>query len=311
MSRSTRPRRLRRCQLSVPGSSEKMMAKAAGMECDHVFLDLEDAVAPSAKAEARGLIVSALNTLDWKPKTLCVRINDVETEYCHDDIIEVVTGAGERLDTIMLTKAKSAHDVMFVHLLLDQLEQKLGLPNRIGIECLIEEVEGMMNVEEIAACSDRLECLIFGMGDYSASQAMNLRAVGDSDDGSGRRGYPPDIWHYPRYKLTIACRVNGIDPVDGPYANFRNPDAFRTECERGDTLGMVGKWAIHPSQVEIAQAVYSPTQEAVDAARKQQRAYEEALAQGLGAIQVDGVMVDAASVRILQNIIDKADLIGM
>ncbi len=137
----SRPKRLRRCQLSVPGSSEKMMTKAAGLELDHVFLDLEDAVAPNAKASSRGLIVDALNSLEWKPKTVCVRINDVETEYCHDDIIEVVTGAGARMDTIMLTKAKSAHDVMFVHLMLDQLEAKLGLTNRIGIECLIEEVD--------------------------------------------------------------------------------------------------------------------------------------------------------------------------
>lgn len=282
------------------------MAKASGLDLDHVFLDLEDAVAPSAKASSRGMIVKALNTLEWKPKTVCVRINDVETQYCFDDIIEVVTGAGNKIDTIMLTKAKSAHDVMFVHLLLDQLEQKLGLKNRIGIECLIEEVEGMMNVNEIAACSDRLECLIFGMGDYSASQGMNLRMIG-GDGGS----YPADLWHYPRYKLTIACRANGIDPVDGPYANFRNGDAFRTECERSNVLGMVGKWAIHPAQIEIAQEAFSPTQAAVDAARSQRKAYEEALEQGLGAINVEGVMVDAASVRILQNTIDKADLIGM
>ncbi len=303
---SSRPKRLRRCQLSVPGSSEKMMSKAAGLDLDHVFLDLEDAVAPNAKANARGMIVEALNNLDWQPKTLCVRINDVETPWCHDDIIEVVTGAGDRLDTIMLTKAKSVSDVMFVHLMLDQLEAKLGLDNRIGIECLIEEVEGMMSVEAIAACSDRLECLVFGMGDYSASQRMNLRSI-----GSEGRGYPPDVWHYPRYKMTIACHANRIDPVDGPYANFRNPDAYRTECERACTLGMVGKWAIHPSQIEISQDVFSPSQEAVDAARKQKAAYDKALEQGLGAIDVDGVMVDAASVRILQNTIDKADLIGM
>jgi len=302
----SRPKRLRRCQLSVPGSSEKMMTKASDLELDHVFLDLEDAVAPSAKASSRGMIVDALNNLQWKPKTVCVRINDVETQYCHDDIIEVVTGAGSKLDTIMLTKAKSASDVMFVHLLLDQLEEKLGLKNRIGIECLIEEVEGMINVEEIAACSDRLECLIFGMGDYSASQGMNLRSVG-GDSAS----YPPDLWHYPRYRLTIACRANGIDPVDGPYADFRNADAFRTECERSNVLGMVGKWAIHPAQIEIAQDVFSPSQKAVDAARKQKKAYAEALDQGLGAINVDGVMVDAASVRILQNVIDKAEMIGM
>ena len=189
---------------------------------------------------------------------------------------------------------------------MDQLEAKLGLKNRIGIECLIEEVEGMMNVDEIAACSDRLECLIFGMGDYSASQRMNLRGIGGDSPL-----YPPDVWHYPRYKMTIACRANGIDPVDGPFADFRNPDAFRIECERSNVLGMVGKWAIHPAQVELAQDVFSPSKKAVESAREQQAAYEEALKQGLGAINVDGVMVDAASVRILQNTIDKADMIGM
>lgn len=303
---STRPRRLRRCQLSVPGSSEKMLTKAAGLEVDHVFLDLEDAVAPDAKASARGMIVDALLNLEWKPKTLCFRVNDVTTPYCYEDVVEVVTGARERVDTVMLTKAKSAHDVMFIHLLLDQLEQKLGLTKRIGIECLIEEVEGMMNVNEIAACSDRLECLIFGMGDYSASQGMQLRNV-----GTGGEGYPPDLWHYPRYQMTIACRANGIDPVDGPFANFRSPDAYRTEAGRCRVLGMVGKWAIHPSQIEIAQEVFSPTPEAVAAARKQKAAYDEALAEGIGSINVEGVMVDAASVRILQNIIDQADLIGM
>ncbi|MDP6376390.1 MAG: CoA ester lyase [Pseudomonadales bacterium] len=302
---TTQPRRARRCQLSVPGSSEKMMTKAAGLEIDHVFLDLEDAVAPSAKAGARSMIVDAINNLEWTPSTVCVRINDVETEWCHDDIIEVVTGAGAKLDTIMLTKAKSAHDVMFLHLMLDQLEQKLGLTRRIGIECLIEEVEGMMNVEEIAACSDRLECLVFGMGDYSASQQMQITAVGASG------GYPPDLWHYPRYKMTIACHANGIDPVDGPYANFRNPDGYQKEAERSFVLGMVGKWAIHPNQVEQANAVFTPDPAAVEAARSQKAAYEEALRQGLGAINVDGVMVDAASIRIVQNLIDRADLIGL
>ena len=299
------PRRPRRCQLSVPGSSEKMMAKAAGLDLDHVFLDLEDAVAPNAKADARGLVVEAINGLEWQPRTVCVRINDVETEWCHDDIIEVVTGAGAKLDTLMLTKAKRAADVIFVHLMLDQLEQKLGLTRRIGIECLIEEVEGMMNVDEIAACSDRLECLVFGMGDYSASQQMQIATVG----GSG--SYPPDLWHYPRYQMTIACRANGIDPVDGPYANFRNPEAYRKEAERAHALGMAGKWAIHPSQIELANAVFTPSADDVASARAQKAAYDEALAKGIGSINVDGVMVDAASIRIVQNTIDRADLIGI
>lgn len=302
---SPQPRRPRRCQLSVPGSSEKMMAKAAGLDLDHVFLDLEDAVAPNAKADARGQVVEAINGLEWQPRTVCVRINDVETEWCHDDIIEVVTGAGAKLDTLMLTKAKRAADVIFVHLMLDQLEQKLGLTRRIGIECLIEEVEGMMNVDEIAACSDRLECLVFGMGDYSASQQMQIATVG----GSG--SYPPDLWHYPRYQMTIACRANGIDPVDGPYANFRNPEAYRKEAERAHALGMAGKWAIHPSQIELANEVFTPSAADVASARAQKAAYDEALAQGVGSINVDGVMVDAASIRIVQNTIDRADLIGI
>lgn len=281
------------------------MTKAAALDLDHVFLDLEDAVAPSAKPGARGMIVEAINNLDWKPRTLCVRINDVETQWCHDDIIEIVTGAGAKLDTIMLTKAKSVADVMFVHLMLDQLEQKLGLQRRIGIECLIEEVEGMLHVEDIAACSNRLECLIFGMGDYSASQQMQLGHIGESG------GYPADVWHYPRYKMTIACHVNGIDPVDGPYANFKNPEAYTREAERALVLGMVGKWAIHPSQIESANAVFTPNQDALANARKQKAAYDDALSQGLGAINVDGVMVDAASIRIVQNLMDRADLIGV
>jgi len=282
-----------------------MLEKAASLDLDHVFLDLEDAVAPSAKPGARGKIVDALHNYAWKPRTLCVRINDVETPWCHDDIIEVVTGAGTKLDTIMLTKAKRVEDVMFVHLLLDQLEKKLDLPKRIGIECLIEEVEGIMNVDAIAACSDRLECLIFGMGDYSASQQMQLGSVGETGP------YPGDVWHYPRYRMTVACRANGIDPVDGPYANFRNPEGYRREAERAHALGMIGKWAIHPSQVEIAQAVFSPSADAVAKARKQKLAYDEALRQGLGAINVDGVMVDAASIRIVQSTLDRADLYGL
>lgn len=292
---SKRVRRARRCQLSVPGSSEKMILKAAGLaEVDHVFLDLEDAVAPSAKPGARDTIADALNNLDWGKKVRCVRVNDCSTEWCHDDIIEVVTKAGRNLDTIMLTKAKSAADLSFVDTLLNQLEKKLGLvEGRIGIEVLIEEVEGMMNVEEIAKSTPRLECLIFGMGDYSASQGIDVRHIG------GDSSYPGDIWHYTRFKMTVAARANGLDPVDGPFANFRNPQAYRREAERAAILGMVGKWAIHPSQVEIAQAVFSPDPKEVERARKLAAAYAEAVARGEGAVQYEGVMIDAASVRIV------------
>ncbi|RAR54580.1 citrate lyase subunit beta/citryl-CoA lyase [Paraburkholderia unamae] len=298
-------KRLRRCQLSVPGSNERMMEKAAGIGVDYVFLDLEDAVAPSEKRSARQKIVTALNTLDWGRTVRCVRINDLTTEYAYEDIIEVVEGARERLDMIMLPKAMSAADVQFVDKLLTMMEKKLGLKKRIGIDVLIEEVEAMQNVEVIAASTPRLECLIFGMGDYSASQGVSMRDIG------GDGGYPGDIWHYQRHRLTIAARSNKIDAVDGPFADYRNPDAYREEARRAMILGMVGKWAIHPSQVSLAQEIFSPSKEDVERARAMIKAYDEALAQGVGAVQYEGKMIDIASVRIVRNLVERADLIGM
>lgn len=305
MTHHQRPKRARRCQLAVPGSSDKMMAKAAAIGVDHAFLDLEDAVAPSAKVPARLQIVAALNSLDWGRTVRCVRINDLDTHYAYEDIITVVEGAGRNLDTILVPKVKSACDVRFVDRLLSQIEAKLGLERRIGIEVLIEEAEAIMRVEEIAGASDRLEALVFGMGDYSASQGIDPRAI------AGDSGYPGDIWHYARYKMIVAARSFGLDAVDGPFVNFRDGEWFRTECKRALQLGAVGKWAIHPSQVEIAQEVFSPSQAEIDAAFKAVAAYAEAQKQGLGAIQVDGQMVDVATVRLVQRTIDRADLFGM
>jgi len=299
-----RPMRLRRSQLSVPGVSEKMIAKAAESAADHVFLDLEDAVAPSMKAVARKSIVEGLNGLDWGRRTRCVRINDVTTEWCFEDIVEVVEGAGANIDTIMLTKATRAADVQFVDLLLTQLEAKLKLARPIGLEVLIEEALGLQNVESIAVASPRLECLIFGMGDYSASQRMNL-------SGWGGDGYPGDVFHYPRFRIAMAARAAGLDPVDGPYANFRNEDGYRREARYAYMLGFVGKWAIHPSQITPALEIYSPKPEAVAKARELAAAYDQALAEGLGSVNVNGVMVDAASIRGVLNTVRTADLIGM
>jgi citrate lyase subunit beta/citryl-CoA lyase len=302
---SDRPKRARRCQLAVPGSSEKMMAKAAGLAVDHIFLDLEDAVAPAEKPSARGKVVEALNSLDFGGSVRCVRINDIETPWAYKDIIEVVTGAGENLDTIMIPKVKYAHDVKWVDILVNQIEQDIGLKRQIGIELLIEEVEGIQNVDEIAVSTPRLEAMVFGMGDYSASQGVSLRAaMGDS-------AYPGDIWHYQRQRLVVACRAAGIDAVDGPFANFRDPEGYQREAARAMVLGCVGKWAIHPDQVEIAQRVFSPEREDVDQARKIVQAYDAAVARGEGAAQVDGSMIDAATVRIVQNTLDKADLYGL
>lgn len=305
MTNPVRPKRLRRCQLSVPGSSEKMMAKAAGLGADYVFLDLEDAVAPDQKKAARGNIVKALNTLEFGRTVRCVRINDTTTRFCYGDIIEVVQGAGAELDMIMIPKVLDADDVLFVDKLVSQLEKDLGLSNRIGLECLIEEVEGMMNIERIAASTPRLEALIFGMGDYSASQGISVKAIG------GSSGYPGDIWHYQRHRLAIACKSFGLDPVDGPFADIQNPEGFREECRRAMTLGLVGKWAIHPSQVEIAQEVFSPSKTDVERARAMKAAFDEALAKGLGAVMYEGKMIDIASIRIINNTVDRAKLIGM
>ena len=279
---SERPKRARRCQLSVPGSSEKMMTKAAGLAVDHIFLDLEDAVAPAEKPSARGKIVEALNNLDFGNSVRCVRINDIETPWAYKDIIEVGTGAGENLDTIMIPKVKHAHEVKWVDILIHQIEQDIGLKQRIGIELLIEEVEGIQNVDEIATATPRLEAMVFGMGDYSASQGVDVKEAMSSGDSV----YPGDIWHYQRQRVVIACRAAGIDAVDGPFGNFRDPDSYEREATRAMVLGCVGKWAIHPAQVEIAQRVFSPTQEEVDRARKIVQAYDAAVARGEGAAQV-------------------------
>ena len=302
-----RPRRARRVQLSTPGSSEKMMAKAAASDADHVFLDLEDAVAPNQKVASRKKIIEALNTLDWGTKVRCVRINDLSTEYAYEDIIEVVEGAGHHLDTIMMTKVKSASDILFADRLLSMMEKKLKLGRRIGLEALIEEVEGMQNIDSIARSTDRLECLVFGMGDFSASMGISLDAViGSNSD------YPGDMWHYARFRLVMACRAAGLDPVDGPYADFRDEDGYREECRRAGTLGCVGKWAIHPSQIAIAREAFSPKAAKVAEARKLVQAYAAAEAEGSGAIKVDGVMVDIATIRLLRSgILSKAELYGM
>jgi citrate lyase subunit beta/citryl-CoA lyase len=282
-----------------------MMSKAAALDLDYVFFDLEDAVAPDHKKAARANIVKALNSLDFGRTTKCVRINDTATRFCYGDIIDVVQGAGRCLDLIMIPKVLDADDVLFVDKLLTQLELDLGLENHIGLECLIEEVEGMMNIERIAASTPRLEAMIFGMGDYSASQGVPVDAIGGSGD------YPGDIWHYQRHRLAIACKSFGLDPIDGPYGDINNPDGFREECKRSMTLGLVGKWAIHPSQIQIAQEVFSPTPAAVERARAMKAAFDDALSRGLGAVMFEGRMIDIASIRLVNNVVERANLIGM
>jgi citrate lyase subunit beta / citryl-CoA lyase len=298
--------RLRRCELSTPGSNEKMIEKALGTAADVVFLDLEDAVAPNQKVEARGKVIQALRSLNWGKKTRAMRMNNIETEYAYQDVIEVVEKAGDYIDLIIIPKVKSARDVFWVDTLLTQIETRLKMRKKIALEVLIEEVQALINVEEIAKSSSRLEAIIFGPGDFSASQGVRMTTIGGSVTT-----YPGDIWHYARSKIVVAARAAGIDAIDGPYADFRHPEGYREEAIRSVTMGFAGKWAIHPSQIEIANEIYSPTREEVDRARRLESAYAKAEDEGLGAITFEGVMIDAASVRIIRNVIEKADLIGM
>lgn len=296
-------KRLRRCQLSVPGSSEKMLAKAATMEVDYIFLDLEDAVAPNRKAEARRNVVEAVRSTRFRAPTIAVRINDLSSPWAYDDLTALVEGCGDALDVIVLPKAMGPHDIVFLDRLLGMLEARHGIGRRIGVEVLIEEIEALNSVEAIAAAAPRLEGLIFGMGDYAASQGMRVSGVGETDD------YPGDLFHYHRNRVAIAARASGLDAVDGPYADFRNPGKYREEARRAAILGFAGKWAIHPSQIELAEAVFSPAPATVAKARAMAEAYAAARERGEGAINFEGTMIDIASVRGVDEIVALADLI--
>jgi citrate lyase subunit beta/citryl-CoA lyase len=306
--------RLRRSELSTPGTSPKMMAKAAESAADLVFLDLEDAVAPAEKPGARKHVVDALTGLDWGTKTRACRINGTRTAWCHDDLIEVVTGAGSCLDVVIVPKVTAPRDVWFVDDLLTQLERKLGLAvGGIGLEVLIEETEALAGVEAIAASSPRLEALILGVGDLSASQGIRARHIGATGGGgvAALAPYPGDLWHYARNRMIVAARANGVDAVDGPYADFRDDTGYRQEAAWAATLGAVGKWCIHPNQIVAANEVFAPTRAEIDEARRVVAAVREAEEQGQGAARLGGVMVDAASARIFEGVLDRARLCGL
>lgn len=301
-----RPVRLRRSELSTPGSNPKMIARAAASTADLAFLDLEDAVAPSAKVAARANIIAGLNDLDWGSTIRAYRINGVHTPWCHGDLIEVVTGAGANIDVVIVPKVKSPRDVWFVDDLLTQLEIACGLDvGRIGLEVLIEETESLACVEDIAASSPRLEALILGLGDLSASQGVRAGHIGVGADDA-RLAYPGDMWHYARNRMIVAARANGIDAIDGPYANFANAEGYRREAAWVATLGGVGKWCIHPSQVAIANQVFAPTPEEITQATEIVAVVHEAEAKGLGSANYNGIMVDAATTRVFTTVLDRA-----
>jgi len=280
-----------------------MCEKAASRGADLVFLDLEDACAPSAKEGARSIAVRALTGLDWGRTLRAVRINGIDTPWCHDDLTEIVSGAREALDVVIVPKARSARDVWWVDVLLTQLEDKLGLSKRIALEVLIEEAEGLTNAAEIARSSDRLEAVIFGAGDLSAS----LRARVDGNfDPLGE--YPGDFWHFARVQVLAAARAAGIEAIDAPYPAYKDPEGYRRAALHASLLGFDGKWAIHPDQVAIANEVFSPTEQEVAEAEESMKIYRSSEAEGVGAIGRDGKLMDAAHVRLAANVLYKSSL---
>ena len=295
--------RARRSELATPASSEKMCAKAPTSGADLVFLDLEDACAPAVKESSRAIAVAALTELDWGRTVRAVRINGIDTPWCHGDVVEIVTGAREHLDVLIVPKARSARDVWWVDVLLTQLEAKLGLQKRIGLEVLIEEAEGLTNAAEIAKASDRLEAIIFGAGDLSAS--MRARVDGNFDPVGE---YPGDFWHFARVQVLAAARGAGIDAIDAPFPAYQDPEGYRRSATHASLLGYDGKWAIHPSQIPIANEVFAPTADEVAAAKEAIATYRASEAQGVGAIGENGKLVDAAHMRLAENVLHRAAL---
>ncbi|MDP9073070.1 MAG: CoA ester lyase, partial [Actinomycetota bacterium] len=293
---SERSRHLpRRSCLAVPASSEKMMAKAAGLPADMVFLDLEDAVAPLEKEAARAKAVGAIRTQDWGAKVLCVRINSWDTKWTAFDVIEVVGNAGERLDEVMLPKVQTAAEVVALDLLLRQVEIRAGLPvGHTGIEAQIETARGLINVEEICAASPRLETVILGPVDFSASIQMPALA-----GGLAIPEYPGDYFHYVFMKILMAGRVNGLQVIDGPYVKVRDPEGFREFTKRTQILGFDGKWALHPDQVAILNEMFPPSQQQFDRAWDILDAYREATeSERKGAVMFGDEMIDEASRKV-------------
>jgi len=298
--------RLQRSELAVPASRPEMFAKALKSDADYVFLDLEDAVAPSEKVAARGHAIQGLLDYDWRArgKTVSLRINGLDTHYMYRDVIDVVEAAGDRLDTILIPKVGVPADVYMVDALLTQIEDARGYERPIGIEVLIETALGMANVETIAQSSDRLEAMHFGVADYAASVRARTVSIGGLNPD-----YPGDQWHAAISRMVVACRAYGLRAIDGPFGDFKDPDGYKASCRRGAALGIEGKWAIHPDQIGLANEQFTPTTAEVERARRILTAVEDAAAHGHGAAQLDGKMIDAASARLAQNIVNTVDAI--
>lgn len=315
------PARPNRCQLFGPGSRPELFEKMAKSEADVINLDLEDSVAPDDKEKARRNVIEAINDIDWGRKTLSVRINGLDTPYWVRDVVDIMEQTNGRLDLIMIPKAGNAKDVYGVDAVVSAIEQGKGASKRIGFEVIIETAAGLVHVNEIAAASPRMQAMSIGPADYAAFMGMQTTAIGGTqanyymledkrEDGAERARHYADPWHYPVVAIVAACRTHGLLPVDGPFGDFSDPEGFRAQALRSATLGMVGKWAIHPSQVALCNEIFTPSEEAVKRARRVLEAMEEAKRKGAGAVALDGKLIDLASIRQAEVIVKQAEMIA-
>jgi citrate lyase subunit beta / citryl-CoA lyase len=295
--------RVSRSVLAVPASKWKMVERGPLSGADLFFLDLEDAVAPNEKANARKNVVRAVKELDWQGRPTLYRINSLDTPYFYRDVIEVVEEAGDRLDLILVPKAERPEDFAALDTLLTSVELNAGLEkNKVKLEAQIETALGLTNIDAIARATPRLEALHFGPGDYAASVRMPQTSIGTMDEWD--EAYPGHRFHYAMHRIVVAARANDLRAIDGPVADYRDEEGLRKSCLRARSLGFDGKWCIHPEQVEIVNEVFSPTESEIEWAEKVVSAYEEANAAGSGAISIDGHMIDAASIKMAQNTLD-------
>lgn len=308
------PARPNRCQLFGPGSRPELFDKMATSAADVINLDLEDSVAPADKAAARANVIAAVNGMDWGKKTLSVRINGLDTEFWYRDVVDLLEQCSDRLDLIMIPKAGNAKDIYAVDALVSSIEQAKGRTKRIGFEAIIETAQGLSNVAEIAAASPRLQALSLGAADYAASMGMATTGIGGTQEGyymhrEGAR-YWADPWHYPTVAIVAACRTHGLLAVDGPFGDFSDDAGFHAQAHRVLTLGMVGKWAIHPKQVALANEIFTPSEKQVTEAREILAAMEVAKAEGKGAVTYKGRLIDLASIRQAEVIVTRAEMMG-
>ena len=310
----TAPARPNRCQLFGPGSRPAIFEKMASSDADVINLDLEDSVAPTDKDSARANIIKAISDVDWGDKTLSVRINGLDTPYWYRDVVDLLEQAGERLDQIMIPKVGCAADVYTVDALVTAIETAKGRTKKISFELIIESAAGIAHVEEIAAASPRLQAMSLGAADFAASMGMQTTGIGGTQENyymlrDGAKHWS-DPWHWAQTAIVAACRTHGVLPVDGPFGDFSDDEGYRAQARRSATLGMVGKWAIHPKQIAVANEVFTPSDEAVAEAREILAAMETAKANGEGATVYKGRLVDIASIKQAEVIVRQSEMIA-